>query len=259
MTKLLVLDAGHGYNTAGKRTPDGIREWSINDFVADRAARLLIEKYEGIEVVRVDDSTGKTDVSLATRMKKVSDLQPDLFISIHHNANTGRWGTWTGVEAYAHPQAPKTDKDLAKKLADKLSAKTQLSNRGGKTADFYVLRHCPVKTPGVLIEGGFMDSKIDHPILTSVDGKEAYAEAIVEIAAEFLGLKEKPLAPQPFLVEIICPTLNIRETADFGSKVVGTVAKGGVYTIVEEKNGLGKLKSGAGWISMNSKYVAKRK
>ncbi len=258
MTKLLVLDAGHGYNTAGKRTPDGVREWSINDFVADRAARILEEKYEGIKIVRVDDTTGKTDVSLASRMKKVSDLNPDLFISIHHNANTGRWGTWTGVEAYAHPQAPKTDKDLAKKAADKLSAKTRLANRGGKTADFYVLRNCPVKTPGILIEGGFMDSKIDNPVLTSVDGKEAYAQAIVETVVEFFGLKAKPVAPKSFLVEITCPTLNIRESADFGSRVVGTVAKGGVYTIVEEKNGLGKLKSGAGWISMHKNYVTKK-
>lgn len=25
----IALDAGHGYNTAGKRTPDGIREWTL--------------------------------------------------------------------------------------------------------------------------------------------------------------------------------------------------------------------------------------
>ena len=35
------------------------------------------------------------------------------------------------------------------------------------------------------------------------------------------------------------------------------IKKGEVFTIVEEKNGLGKLKSGAGWISMGSKYVQK--
>ena len=33
----------------------------------------------------------------------------------------------------------------------------------------------------------------------------------------------------------------------------------GPNTIVEEKNGLGKLKSGAGWISLGSKYVQKVK
>ena len=61
-----------------------------------------------------------------------------------------------------------------------------------------------------------------------------------------------------FLVEIICNELNIRQQADFNSKVVGTVKKGEVFTIVEEKNGLGKLKSGAGYISMNAKYVRRK-
>lgn len=62
----------------------------------------------------------------------------------------------------------------------------------------------------------------------------------------------------PFLVEIICDELNIRQKADFNSKIVGTVKRGEVYTIIQEENGLGKLKSGAGYISMNSKYIKKK-
>ena len=61
-----------------------------------------------------------------------------------------------------------------------------------------------------------------------------------------------------FLVEIICGELNIRQKADFNSKIVGTVKKGEVFTIVEEENGLGKLKSGVGYISMNTKYVKRK-
>ncbi|MGN9120122.1 N-acetylmuramoyl-L-alanine amidase [Turicibacter bilis] len=61
-----------------------------------------------------------------------------------------------------------------------------------------------------------------------------------------------------FLVEIICDELNIRQKADFNSKVVGTVKRGEVYTIIQEENGLGKLKSGAGYISLNSKYVKRK-
>ena len=62
----------------------------------------------------------------------------------------------------------------------------------------------------------------------------------------------------PFLVQIICDELNIRQKADFNSKVVGTVKRGEVYTIIQEENGLGKLKSGVGYISMNSKYIKKK-
>ena len=60
-----------------------------------------------------------------------------------------------------------------------------------------------------------------------------------------------------FLVKIICDELNIRQKADFNSKVVGTVKRGEVYTIVDQQNGLYKLKSGAGWISAGTKYVQK--
>ena len=60
-----------------------------------------------------------------------------------------------------------------------------------------------------------------------------------------------------FKVKILVPELNIRKADSFDSAVVGTVKKNEVYTITEVKNGLGKLLSGAGWISMGSKYVQK--
>lgn len=63
---------------------------------------------------------------------------------------------------------------------------------------------------------------------------------------------------QSFLVEIICDELNIRQKADFNSKIVGTVKRGEVYTIIQEENGLGKLKSGVGYISLNLKYVKRK-
>ena len=61
-----------------------------------------------------------------------------------------------------------------------------------------------------------------------------------------------------FLVEIICDELNIRQRADFNSKIVGSVKRGEVYTIIKEENGLGKLKSGVGYISMNPKYIKRK-
>ena len=60
-----------------------------------------------------------------------------------------------------------------------------------------------------------------------------------------------------FKVKILAPELNIRKADSFDSAIVGTVKKDEVYTITEVKNGLGKLLSGAGWISMGSKYVKK--
>lgn len=60
-----------------------------------------------------------------------------------------------------------------------------------------------------------------------------------------------------YKVKIICDSLNVREKADFNSKVVTVVTKGQVFTIVGEDNGLLKLKSGVGYITSNTKYIKK--
>ena len=81
-------------------------------------------------------------------------------------------------------------------------------------------------------------------------------EVDVEIMSE--GTHTTVATDQSFLVEIICDELNIRQKADFNSKIVGIVKRGEVYTIIQEENGLGKLKSGAGYISLNSNYVKRK-
>ncbi len=53
-----------------------------------------------------------------------------------------------------------------------------------------------------------------------------------------------------YKVRITASVLNIRTGAGTSYKVTGSVKKGQVYTIVAEQNGWGKLKSGAGWISL---------
>ena len=54
-----------------------------------------------------------------------------------------------------------------------------------------------------------------------------------------------------YVIRVIVDSLNIRSGAGTNYSIVGTVKKGGVYTIVEEKNGFGRLKSGKGWISLD--------
>ena len=98
--------------------------------------------------------------------------------------------------------------------------------------------------------------------VTRIDGNKLLLSDIVSWVWDYdvdkVGSTTKTSSDNSFLVEIICDELNIRQQADFNSKVVGTVKKGEVFTIVEEKNGLGKLKSGAGYISMNTKYVKRK-
>lgn len=95
-----------------------------------------------------------------------------------------------------------------------------------------------------------------------IDGNKLLLSDIVSWVWDYdvdkVGSTTQSSSDNSFLVEIICDELNIRQQADFNSKVVGTVKKGEVFTIVEEKNGLGKLKSGVGYISMNTKYVKRK-
>ena len=56
-----------------------------------------------------------------------------------------------------------------------------------------------------------------------------------------------------YTARVTANVLNVRSGPGTGYKVVTTVKKNEVYTIVEEKNGWGLLKSRAGWISL--KYV----
>lgn len=60
----------------------------------------------------------------------------------------------------------------------------------------------------------------------------------------------------PYLVRVTTSSLNIRKNPTTASAIVGSIKDKGIYTIVEEANGTGakkwgKLKSGAGWISLD--------
>lgn len=60
----------------------------------------------------------------------------------------------------------------------------------------------------------------------------------------------------PYLVRINTALLNVRAGAGTNYKITARVKKNEVYTIVDEIDGWGKLKSGAGWISL--KYTVKK-
>ena len=60
-----------------------------------------------------------------------------------------------------------------------------------------------------------------------------------------------------FVVKVTTSLLNIRKGPGVSYDITGSVKKGEVFTIVETQNGWGKLKSGAGWISLG--YTEKLK
>ena len=55
---------------------------------------------------------------------------------------------------------------------------------------------------------------------------------------------------EPYTVTVTADVLNVRSGIGTSNPITTKIKKGEVYTIVEENNGWGKLKSGAGWISL---------
>ena len=180
--------AGHGYNTPGKRTPDGEREWTFNDIVA-RAFANELANYDGVASKRFDDPTGKTDVPLKRRTDGANSWGADYYISFHHNANTSKWGTWTGVETFVYLGNKNTKSgQLAKAVHPALVKAYGLKDRGIKEGNLHIVRE--TKMPAILIEGGFMDSTIDIKKLRDKNVLENAGRMIAQALATYLRLKK---------------------------------------------------------------------
>ena len=181
------LDAGHGMYVKGKQTPDGIKEFELNDKVCDKITSML--KNYDVEIIRTDNNEGYTDESLSSRLARYKKEKVDAFVSIHHNAFGDGWTNATGVEIYVDKNPTSKDVKLAQCIYDRLVKYTGLRGRGIKKENFYVINQNVI--PAVLVEGGFMSCKTDYKVITSDVGQTAYAKAVSEGLIEFLNLKKK--------------------------------------------------------------------
>ena len=182
----IALDAGHGLKTVGKQTPDGIKEWALNDAVCDYITEIL-ENYD-CEIIRTDNNEGNIDESLTNRLNTAINKGTKVLVSVHHNAYKGIFGTHTGVEVYTDNKPTTEDSKLANLIYNNLVANTGLKGRGVKKAAFTVIN--TNKITAVLCEGGFMDGSIDYKIITSVSGQQAYAKAVADALIECYGLQK---------------------------------------------------------------------
>lgn len=194
------LSAGHGEATQGKRISgytdspyadvdeNCVHEWTLNDAVCDEIQARL--EAQGVEVIRIDDPTGATDVPLAERVRRIKEFNPDLALSIHHNSSGSLdWCNATGVETYYQALRPESEK-LAKDIAQRLSESVGLHNRGAISTDYWKL-YMPrsLQAEGinsVLVEGGMMDGVHDIPIISSYEGVYEYAKAVSDSVLNWL-------------------------------------------------------------------------
>lgn len=106
-------------------------------------------------------------------------------------------------------------------------------------------------------------AKGSAPTVEGLSGKWAASKdyatnilAVYKAAAAFKGGASSGKAKFPYTVKVTATALNVRKGPGTGYAITTTIRDKGVYTIVEEQNGWGRLKSGAGWISLA--YTEKR-
>ncbi|HBG49857.1 MAG TPA: hypothetical protein DDW90_10235 [Cyanobacteria bacterium UBA9971] len=174
----VVLDAGHGGQEPGAIRA-GNYEKNITIDITQRVKTYL--KQSGINVImtREEDET----VSLKQRAAITNTEDPDAFVSIHVNSseNSGVRGLET---YYFTPQS----KALAQSVHAKLVNYINSTDRGIRTARFYVIRNTAV--PAILAEVGYLSNDSERYSILTEERKNATAKAIAEGILNYLRSKK---------------------------------------------------------------------
>lgn len=243
----IALNAGHGLHTAGKRClaaldPSETREWVLNDRICDKIESKLTA-YEGYELIRLDDTTGQTDVALKNRTAKANSFGADFYLSIHHNAGVGG-KSGGGVVAYTYLKVDDTTRAWQSALYNAVIKHTGLYGNRSKPLAQSNLHECrESKMPCVLLECGFMDSSTDVPIILTDSFAEKVATACVEVLVEKGNLTKKevvkPTAPAKKSVEEIAREVIAGKWGNGADRVNRLTASG--YNATEVQNAVNNL------------------
>lgn len=192
----ILIDAGHGIDTPGKRSPDGtFQEYLWNRQVADLVlARLRSSGMDADLVV-----TETNDITLRTRAMRVNRVcdrlgaSNVLLVSIHANAagNGMFWSTATGWECHTSPGKTKSDPlaeafydSFSRAFPDKRMRRDFSDGDSDKESYFYILTK--TKCPAVLLENFFYDNRMECQWLLQAKTKEQIADAIVDGLKNYL-------------------------------------------------------------------------
>ena len=177
----VLIDAGHGENTPGKRSPDGrLLEYAYAREIADMIVTGL--RRIGVDAERIVKES--IDIPLSERCKRVNNVCKELgvsnviLISVHCNAaGSGEWMTARGWEAWTTRGKTKSDAlaeclySAAEKYLYGMKIRKDLSDGDSdKESDFYILKN--TKCTAVLTENLFQDNKDDVEFLLSSEGKQ---------------------------------------------------------------------------------------
>lgn len=196
----ILIDNGHGENTPGKRSPDGIfREYKYVREIAEAVERELKSKgYDAERIVREN-----VDVPLAERTRRVNEIcgrigtSKVVLVSIHCNAagNGTEWMNASGWSAYTSKGKTKSDtlaelmyKEAERNFAGRKIRKDYSDGDADWEEGFYILKK--TKCPAVLTENFFMDNKQDVSYLLSLEGRKQIVKTHVDAIIKYVGQYE---------------------------------------------------------------------
>ena len=98
------------------------------------------------------------------------------------------------------------------------------------------------KQKDYLKRGDILLNESQHVVIVLADGAKVEKSSSTSSTSTKAGF--------PYKVKITAQSLNVRKSPDENSAITAQVRRGYIFTIVDEKEGFGKLKSGAGWINL---------
>ncbi|VXA94068.1 N-acetylmuramoyl-L-alanine amidase [Flavobacterium sp. 9R] len=174
----VVIDAGHGGHDFGAKS-DAAIEKEIVSQIANKIKAQNTNQAIVLHFTRNEDEF----VELHSRAALINNIQPDLFISLHINANANNQKS--GLEFFINEQNPATveqSKEIATQLNSRLTQQTALKgNAIIKNAPFMVLKKATV--PGVLIELGYLTNENDKRTLTDKVEQTKIANTILDVVS----------------------------------------------------------------------------
>ena len=189
----IVVDASHGGNDPGAKSPDDkYKESEISLEIAKRIQDLAKEYHIKVVMTRENDEFPggalTKDEALRKRVDISNKVKPVAFISIHLNTGSDnkKYTNESGIEAYV---SNKRNDDEGKKLASLIlqnlseiyTTKQALQYRS--QAGIWVLDQNTC--PSILLECGFINNTDDLAFITEKSNQEKVARKILESVVKF--------------------------------------------------------------------------
>lgn len=197
----VVLDPGHGGDEPGAVGPGGLQEKDVNLRVASRAAELL--NLEGVATVLTREQDYRATLQFRAGMADIAD--PDVFVSVHHNADPDGPMDRPGTETFYQYRSTDSKRlagliyEEAIGLLGSLSAewvgdtdagaKWRLNTRG---TDYYGLLRITAEAgvPSVLAELSFISNASEEELLRRQDVIDLEGHAVANGILRYLQTED---------------------------------------------------------------------